>query len=170
MNGMFFYRPTSQFSYRYVQHTHSPSPSSLETPSYKGISDQKIAIVINVMYSPIAFCAKLSLFLLYYRLFGRHRWIRYSVYLGIGSIAAVYTADTIAYGYLCFPHGGQSWIEAVAGARCFDNSMTLSYVRIPFNILSDLYLFILPLPAVWQLHLPLRKRLGIAGIFMTGSL
>lgn len=122
------------------------------------------------MYNPTAFCAKLSLLLLYYRLFARHRWVRYSVYLGIGSIATVYTADTIAYGYLCFPHGGQGWIEAATTARCYDNAILISYVRGPFNLLSDLYLLLLPLPAVWQLHLPLRKRLGIAGIFMTGSL
>ncbi|KAI4286715.1 MAG: hypothetical protein L6R35_004031 [Caloplaca aegaea] len=127
-------------------------------------------IVIDLMYGPIAFCAKLSLFLLYYRLFSRHRWIRYLVYFGIGSVAAMYTAGTIVYGYLCLPRPGQSWIEAGLSARCHDQFIMISYVRGPFNLLSDLYLFLLPLPAVWQLHLPLRKKMGIAGIFLTGSL
>ncbi|KAL8967267.1 MAG: hypothetical protein Q9197_005523 [Variospora fuerteventurae] len=127
-------------------------------------------IVIDLMYGPIAFCAKLSLFLLYYRLFARHWWIRYLVYFGIGSVAAMYTAGTIVYGYLCLPRPGQSWIEAGLSARCHDQFIMISYVRGPFNLLSDLYLLLLPLPAVWQLHLPLRKKLGIAGIFLTGSL
>ncbi|KAL8652303.1 MAG: hypothetical protein Q9210_002761 [Variospora velana] len=126
-------------------------------------------IVIDLMYGPIAFCAKLSLLLLYYRLFARHRWIRYLVYFGIGSVAAMYTAGTIVYGYLCLPRPGQSWIEAGLSARCHNQFIMISYVRGPFNLLSDLYLLLLPLPAVWQLHLPLRKKLGIAGIFLTGS-
>ena len=129
-----------------------------------------MVIVIDLLYGPIAFCAKLSLFLLYYRLFGRHQWIRYLVYLGIGSAAAMYTASMVVYGYLCLPHHGQSWIEAGLSSRCHNQFIMIGYVRGPFNVLSDLYLLFLPLPAVWQLQLPLRKRIGIAGIFLTGSL
>ena len=127
-------------------------------------------IVVDLMYGPIAFCAKLCLFLLYYRLFSRHKWIRYLVYIGIGSITAMYTAGTIVYGYLCLPRPGQSWIEAGFSPRCHDQFIMVSYVRGPFNLLSDLYLLFMPLPAVWQLQLPLQKRLGIAGIFLTGLL
>ena len=127
-------------------------------------------IVIDLLYGPIAFCAKLSLFLLYYRLFSLHRWMRYLVYLGIGSSAAMYTAGTIVYGYLCLPRPGQSWIEAGLSSRCHQQFIMIGYVRGPFNLLSDLYLLSLPLPAVWQLHMPLQKKLGLAGIFLTGSL
>ena len=127
-------------------------------------------IVIDLMYGPVAFCAKLSLFLLYYRLFSRHQWIRYMVYLGIGSAFALYTAGMIVYGYLCLPRRGQSWIEAGLSSRCHEQFIMVGYIRGPFNVLSDLFLLLLPLPAVWQLHLPLGKRLGISGIFLTGSL
>ena len=127
-------------------------------------------IVIDLMYGPITFCAKLSLFLLYYRLFGRHQWIRHLVYLGIGSVFAMYTAGMIVYGYLCLPRPGQSWIEAGLSSRCHDQFIMIGYVRGPFNVLSDLFLLLLPLPAVWQLHLPLRKKVGTYGIFLTGSL
>ena len=134
-------------------------------------SNQKMVIVVEMLYGPIAFCAKLSLFLLYYRIFARHQWIRYLTYLGIGSAAAMYTASTIVYGYLCLPRRGQSWLEAgFLPSRCQRQFIMLAYVRGPFNVLSDLYLLFLPLPAVWQLQLPLRKRLGIAGIFVTGAL
>ena len=127
-------------------------------------------IVIDLMYGPVAFSAKLSLFLLYYRLFARHQWIRYMVYLGIGSALAMYTAGMIVYGYLCLPRRGQSWIEAGLSSRCHGQFIMIGYVRGPFNVLSDIFLLLLPLPAVWQLHLPLRKKLGISGIFLTGSL
>ena len=133
-------------------------------------SNQKMVIVIDMLSGPSTFCAKLSLFLLYYRLFAPHQWIRYLVYLGIGSSAATYTASTIMYGYLCLPRHGQSWTEAVLSSRCHKQTIILGYVQGPFNILSDLYLLFLPLSSVWQLHLPLRKRLGIAVIFLSGSL
>ena len=134
------------------------------------VYNQKMIIVIDLLYGPIAFCAKLSLFLLYYRLFSRHQWIKYLVYLGIGTTAATYTAVMIVYGYLCLPRHGQSWIEAGLSSRCHKQFIMIGYLRGPFNVLSDLYLLFLPLPAVWQLHLPLRKRLGIVAIFLTGSL
>jgi hypothetical protein len=38
------------------------------------------------------------------------------------------------------------------------------------NILLDLYALVLPLPVVWGLHLPLKKKLGLMIIFLTGSL
>ena len=140
-----------------------------ETPPYC-IFIQKVIVVIDMMYGPIAFCAKLSLFLLYYRLFSCRKWVRYLVYLGIGATAATYTATTIVYGYACLPRRGQDWIEAGLSSRCHQEFSMICFVRGPFNLLSDLYLLLVPLPAIWQLHLPLRKRLGIAGIFLTGSL
>ena len=137
-------------------------------PDYFSI--QKMIVVIELMYGPIAFCAKLSLFLLYYRLFSPRKWVRYLVYLGIGATALTYTVTTIVYGYLCLPRHGQGWIEAGLSSHCHKQFIMIAFVRGPFNLLSDLYLLLVPLPAIWQLHLPLRKRLGIAGIFLTGSL
>lgn len=134
------------------------------------VSNQKMIIVIDLLYGPVTFAAKLSLFLLYYRLFSRHQWMRNLVYLGIGATAASYFATMIVFGYLCLPRRGQGWIETVLSPRCHKQFIVTSYFRGPFNVLSDVYLLLLPLPAVWNLHLPLRKRIGIAGIFLTGSL
>ena len=131
---------------------------------------QKLVIVIEMMYAVIAFCAKLSLFLLYHRLFGLHKWIRYLTYIGIGASFAVYTASVGVNGYLCLPHRGEQWVQAGLSPRCHRQLVWVAYVRGPFNVLSDLYLLVLPLPAVWQLHASLKKKLGISGIFLTGSL
>lgn len=134
------------------------------------ISDQKIVIVIDLLYGPITFAAKLSLFLLYYRLFSQYRWMRNLIYIGMGVIAANYFATVIVFGYLCIPRRGHGWIETFLHPRCQKQFIVISYFRGPFNVLSDVYLLLLPLPAVWHLNMPLRKRIGIAGIFLTGSL
>ena len=39
-----------------------------------------------------------------------------------------------------------------------------------WNIVSDILTFVLPLAAVWRLKLPVRRRLGIAGIFASALL
>ena len=164
-NGMSRSYPMCQHTYKLVSRKIYVPGITLTIHFY-----QKMIIVIDMLYGPIAFCAKLSLFLLYYRLFARHQWIRYLVYLGVASAAAMYTASTIVYGYLCLPRRGQGWVEAGLSSRCHRQFILASYVRGPFNVVSDLYLLFLPLPAVWQLQIPLRKRLGIATIFLTGFL
>ena len=126
-------------------------------------------IVINLLYAPITLCAKSSLFLLYYRLFARHQWIRYLVYLGIGFTAVTSLGSMIVYAYLCIPRRGEGWVEIALSSRCHKEFILIGYVRGPLIVLCDLYLLFLPLPAVWQLQMPLRKKLGIAAIFLTGS-
>lgn len=89
---------------------------------------------------------------------------------GIGITAAMYTGSMIVYGYLCLPRPGQNWVDAGLSSRCKKQFIMIACVRGPSNVLSDIYLLLLPLPAVWQLHLPLRKKLGMAAVFFTGSL
>ena len=92
------------------------------------------------------------------------------VYLGIALVLAMYTAGMAVYGYLCLPHHGENWLQAGLSSRCHRQFIMIGYVRGPFNVVSDFYLLLLPLPAVWQLQLPLQKKLGISAIFLTGSL
>ena len=122
------------------------------------------------MYVVVGFSAKLSLLLLYYRLFALHQWMRYLIYLGVGLSFALCVASLGVFGYLCLPHRGEGWLQAALSARCHQQFFLIAYVRGPLNLLSDLYLLLLPLPAVWELHVPLQKKLGISGIFLTGSL
>ena len=37
-----------------------------------------------------------------------------------------------------------------------------------FGTLSDIYLLVVPIRSVFQLHLPTRRKLGVSAIFMTG--
>ena len=59
-------------------------------------------------------------YLLYYRLFARHQWMRSLVYIGIGSTPVMYKAVMIVYGYLCLPHREEGdQIEASFSSRCY---------------------------------------------------
>lgn len=80
------------------------------------------------------------------------------------------TATTIGYGVMCGPHNGQSFLSyLMAGAsdEC-GRAAPLFLLQSAINVLGDLYLVVLPLPAVWSLTLPLPRKLGVAAMFLTG--
>ena len=46
----------------------------------------------------------------------------------------------------------------------------MAYIQGIFNVVSDFYLLILPIPVVWQLQMPSKRKIGVCAIFMTGIL
>lgn len=122
-----------------------------------------------MLYGPTVFFAKLSLLLLYHRIFSPDRWTRLFIYFGIGVIFIVYTITASILVGLCIPRKGEGWALALRSSRCRD-TMVMTYVQGIFNIVSDFYVLVLPLPVVWKLQLPLRKKIGVSAVFMTGLL
>lgn len=118
-------------------------------------------------YPPTIFFTKLSLFLLYFRLFGPNLRIRYLIYFGIVFTALFYIACMLVGVISCSPSKGQTRLAAALSSRC-NNTKTLSYVMSIVNIISDFYLLCLPIPVVWTLQLQVRKKIGVIAVFMTG--
>ncbi|CAO1599701.1 hypothetical protein XANCAGTX0491_003417 [Xanthoria calcicola] len=62
------------------------------------------------------------------------------------------------------------WDRSIPGGKCI-NSNNLAYaITSPPDILTSLALLILPIPLLWGLQMPRRKKLAITGIFVLGSL
>ena len=123
-----------------------------------------------MIYGPTIFCAKLSLFLLYLRMFSPSRPTKYLIYLGITSNALLYFSITAAIGALCIPRQGKSWMEATVSPGCINNATMTGLIMAVFNVISDSYLFLIPFAVVWQLQIPKKKKLGIYAIFAIGLL
>lgn len=69
----------------------------------------------------------------------------------------------------CTPHRGSSYLESFASPRC--RRMTeMSLIVGVFGVASDLYLLIIPIPAVLLLQLPIRQKVGVLTVFLTGLL
>ena len=122
-----------------------------------------------MLYGPSVFFAKLSILLLYLRIFSPDRWTRLFIYLGIWVIFIYYMVTASIFVGLCSPRHGESWPVALLSSRCGE-TMVMTYVQGIFNIVSDFYVLVLPLPVVWKLQLPLRKKIGVSAVFMTGLL
>lgn len=67
----------------------------------------------------------------------------------------------------CIPRPGENWPSITSLERC-QKSESIAYVQGPFGVLSDIYIFILPLPVLWRLQMTLRNKLGVSSIFLVG--
>lgn len=106
------------------------------------------------------FFTKLSLLLLYYRIFAPDRVAKYLVYLGILYCFVLYTSSLLLTFLLCQ--------QSMLGPACKDELNLFILITSGLNVLGDIYLLVIPLAAVAKLHLPSRQKLGASAIFFTG--
>ena len=139
----------------------------------------QLGFAVELAYGPCVWLIKLSLFMLLLELFGRLRWMRYMAITGMTVTGLFYGALMVLSALMCLPRdaaGPSQSASQLASSRAVESAnctRILPLIRIAVgivNITSDLYLILLPLPAVWSLRLPLRKKLGLSTIFLTGSM
>ena len=111
----------------------------------------KYGKITNVVYTPTFLSLKLSLLLLYLRVFAPNKVTRYLIYFGIIFCFLAYTA-------LMFL---DIFTDVVV-------SITSNKALGAVNLFSDIYILCVPIAAVSKLQLSIKKTLGIVFIFMTG--
>ncbi|MCJ1432718.1 hypothetical protein MMC27_002075 [Xylographa pallens] len=119
---------------------------------------------LAVIYPIVIFLVKLSIFLLYLRLFGVHKVFRYLVYFGIAFQLIFYTAMLAVESSLTVHCVS---INALTIALCNDNNIIV-VTQGAVNVVTDFYMLALPIPQVLHLNLKLRRKLGLLAIFMAG--
>ena len=122
-----------------------------------------------MLYSPTILMAKLSLLLLYLRIFRPNVRLRYCIYVSIGFICLFYCATFIAFAVLSIPKRGQSQLAAIVSVDTAKD-IPLGTTQGAVGVATDFFIFCLPIPVVWKLQLPLKKKIGVLTIFMTGLL
>lgn len=125
-------------------------------PSYLGV----------VLVSPTLLCAKLTFFLLYFQIFWPSTWLRKHIYMGAGLTTAFYLSVGIAQFVLGAPVPSLS----PSSENWYHQATVLSIIMSAVGFAIDLYILILPIGGVWQLHLTTRRKVGVMLIFMTGTL
>ena len=139
-------------------------------PGHMNTDDNQIStVILQLFYGPSMFFAKLSVFMVYLRTFGPKTWFRYLTYFGIAINLALYIATTTCFGYFCIRRPGETWVESKSSQRCLNISPIVKMIHGIFGIVSDLFIFILPLPVIWKLQMPLRRKIGVSAIFATGA-
>ena len=113
---------------------------------------------------------KSSLFLLYYRIFSPIRRVKILIYCGIGFNVILYTTAFALHLHYCGPESGTDLGEVLVSRQCVVDAQNAGTAQASINIFSDLYLLCLPVPVVWKMQLPKKKKLGVLAMFMTGFL
>jgi hypothetical protein len=131
-----------------------------------------VSLVLQVL-APVAIClVKISVLIMYLRLFGNLRWIRQTCTVGIGILIAYHLAFAIAFGAMCAPPPSEgisqvSLLIASTTKKCTNTRYMVLIMGIG-NSLIDLVLLVLPLPTVWNLKMPTREKLKTSAIFLIG--
>ncbi|KAI4089242.1 MAG: hypothetical protein LQ348_005966 [Seirophora lacunosa] len=116
---------------------------------------------LSALWGPTMFFTKLSLLLLYHRIFAPDRVTKYLVYFGILYCFVLYTSFLLLTFLLC-----QSTLEG----SCEREMDLFVLISRGFNVLADIYLLIIPIAAVAKLHMPLRQKVGVSAVFFAGML
>lgn len=107
--------------------------------------------------------------MLYLRLFRPNKVTRWLVYGGISVCGSFYFASIVSESVLCLPRAGQTdttWL--LHFNQCAVPSRHLAVCQGVFGTLSDIYLLVIPIRSIFQLHLPLDRKIGVSAVFMIG--
>lgn len=109
---------------------------------------------------------KTSILILYLRLFAVNKIFRYLTWSTMFFVAGYLTANLWTQIFGCSPRS-KYWLPDTPG-HCIDYTKAgLAYGAM--NVVSDLIIFILPLPIVWRLKMTRREKAGVSVIFMSGA-
>ncbi|KAI9680045.1 MAG: hypothetical protein M1817_005061 [Caeruleum heppii] len=119
--------------------------------------------ILNVSCYPFI---KISILLLYLRIFPAHRF-RQIVWAGIAVLVCILISHTLVCIFACRPVQG-FWKTDVS-SKCI-NAVRFYWAQATLNVITDVFILLLPIPATWSLRITRRQKVGLSGLFMLGGL
>lgn len=112
----------------------------------------------------------MSLLVLLHRVFNPIAIFRKFLYLGMILVSVAHLSSIPLYATLCHPVIGQQWDIAMLNERCAHPTSLHTIIIGAIGTALDIYIRVLPLPLIFRLHLEMRRRFGLALVFMEGLL
>jgi len=122
---------------------------------------------IQTLYFLNAAVTKISILLLYYRLFGVVQKFRWALWGTSFVVLGYWIACTILAFLGCDPFA-RNWNKKISGT-CVNLVKFFIWNGIS-NLLIDFLILLLPIPIVWRLSAPTRQKLELSSIFLFGLL
>lgn len=119
------------------------------------------------LYCLAALFVKITLLVLYLRIFETSLRARVMLRVGIVVVVLFYVGTAFAHVLLPRPAAQENFTVANAQKdlqRVMDLTMTQGVV----GAVTDLYILFIPFHLVVRLHLPLGRKIGVCAIFLTG--
>lgn len=133
------------------------------------LPDLQIRFAGNTFQALAYFTSRLPILLLYLRVFGRTKPFRIACYVAMGIAFGAYLTSIPLISYFCTPPIGGDWNSLDVFAKC-KRLLNWALIQGSLDVALNVYIFILPLPVVLGLQMPLQKKLGVLAIFLTGLL
>ncbi|KAE8376097.1 hypothetical protein BDV26DRAFT_266391 [Aspergillus bertholletiae] len=126
----------------------------------------KLYFVAQILYKINLGLTKISILLLYMRLFIQ-RWFRITCCTWIAIILAFTLGTVFSSIFQCSPVQ-YAFNKTIPGGGTCINMTAFWYANAAFNILTDLVIVGLPIPIVTKLHLPTKSKIALCGMFAMG--
>lgn len=137
-----------------------------------GVSADKIIIwlklttVESFTYVPSTTLPKLAILVLYRQIFVT-KWHRNISNLIIGIMFLNWIVSLVLNIVICMPFA-YAWNKTIVGGHCMNQMQLYIWFSLP-NLLTDLAILILPLPAIWRLQMSKNQKIGVTITLLTGS-
>lgn len=111
---------------------------------------------------------KISILLLYLRLFKINRIFRYLDFALMSLVVGYCVSLALSILFACKPLA-RTWDSSIRGT-CPVDIAKVDYAIGGFNIFTDTAILILPIPIVWTLQISTARLIGLMLVFGTGAL
>lgn len=119
------------------------------------------------IYLLLVLVIKLSCLLFYRRVFSPSKRMKWAISAGIYVIVAAYAGVFFSTVFECIPVQ-KLWHPELHG-HCM-RPKVLPYASGAINVISDIYVLVIPIPCIWELNLKLYRKLRVLLIFGLGVL
>ncbi|KAI1321948.1 hypothetical protein F5Y16DRAFT_388028 [Xylariaceae sp. FL0255] len=127
---------------------------------------ERTKLATNVI-SPIGFgLVKISIVVLYEKIFHNIRPFRICAYVMIGLLGSWILAFFFSNLFICYPV--TALIEPFYGNKCL-NQPAIFLSTLVTDLIFDVLILLMPIPVVLKLQLPWRDRIGVLGMFLLGT-
>jgi multisubunit Na+/H+ antiporter MnhB subunit len=123
---------------------------------------------MGMVFGPGMTFAKCAILALYLRIFQVSRTLRFLIWVGVFVICSSYLVAIPLFTYYCTPQASEHW-NLMLLEKCKKNGV-LALIQGVVGVVTDLYIFVLPLPTVLRLRLPRCKKIGVMIVFAAGLL
>ena len=90
-----------------------------------------------------------------------------AIYGAIGTLFTFYLINTGVNIFICRPRE-KFWNRFIEGT-CYNFIALMKAISL-FNVISDVYILVLPIPSIWRLQVVPKKKIGISVVVAAGVL
>ncbi|KAF2105871.1 hypothetical protein BDV96DRAFT_655248 [Lophiotrema nucula] len=129
----------------------------------------KLQFIDEHIYIVLLITLKVSILLTYKRIFGLSVCARAQIWIAITIVTIFYILCLLLALLWCKPLA-KAWFPLLEG-HCapYDAHLVLGNASGIFNVITDFYILVFPMPYVWRLNMKTRHKLRVMAVFGLGS-